>query len=42
MVDPCEKFRIEIYSEPIRFIPKSVSEPIRSHPSEYEKNFNLV
>ena len=28
--------RIQIYSEPIRFIPKSVSEPIRTHPSQSE------
>ena len=36
---PWLKFQIEIYSEPIRFIPKSVSEPIRTHPSNSEKKF---
>ena len=36
---PWKKFRIEIYSEPIRFIPKSVSEPIRIRPTQSDKSF---
>ena len=33
------KFRIDIYSEPIRFIPKFVLEPIRIHLAQSEKSF---
>ena len=35
-------FRLEIYSEAMRFIPKSVSVPIRTHPNNPKKVFNLV